>query len=365
MNEHLPYEDELRKRLNDLQLPNEDAAWEDMKRRLDKDDEDKPMIPPVLKGCGGYGIILLLIAIVLLLVVDPASCFHSGTKKPHVKTDSIEIKMQPDKNGKDNREPVPGNDTTHEILLKDTTALSQKGITHSTLLNDSSVDKNEILKRRSSNRGTDKIQNGYSGTNKQNAKTFNQQNNKVSTKKTHQYNHPVKKIKGAVQATVADNTEADSVINDNKNTEHTKTYQPDKTENDTANIVIKAKIDLDSMKKKEVHITTRDNKAKTDSLKQKNIYFGAGLAIHQLLPVAGQKSNPYNSLGRKSSLGDYIPSVYVRLYKDKKWFLQSEFRYGAPQYSKEIVYILKKIIDTSASSITSESKRLKKTFYHQ
>ena len=103
-------------------------------------------------------------------------------------------------------------------------------------------------------------------------------------------------------------------------------------------------------------MTTRQ----TDSLKQKNIYFGAGLAIHQLLPVAGQKSNPYNSLGRKSSLGDYIPSVYVRMYKDKKWFMQSEFRYGAPQYSKEIVYIPKKIIDSLAFHNTSETSRLKR-----
>ncbi len=47
MNEHVPYEDELKKRLDDLPLPNENIAWEDMKRRLDKDDDDRPIIPPV------------------------------------------------------------------------------------------------------------------------------------------------------------------------------------------------------------------------------------------------------------------------------------------------------------------------------
>jgi hypothetical protein len=53
------------------------------------------------------------------------------------------------------------------------------------------------------------------------------------------------------------------------------------------------------------------------------------------------------------------------LYNDKKWFAQSEFRYGAPQYTKDIVFIPKKIIDTSLATVTSESKTVKKTFYHQ
>ena len=64
MNEHLPYEDELKKRLDDLPLPQEDMAWEDMKQRLDKDDKDRPLIPPLFKGCAGYGLLLLLLAIV-------------------------------------------------------------------------------------------------------------------------------------------------------------------------------------------------------------------------------------------------------------------------------------------------------------
>lgn len=53
------------------------------------------------------------------------------------------------------------------------------------------------------------------------------------------------------------------------------------------------------------------------------------------------------------------------MYKDKKWFLQSEFRYGAPQYNKEILYFQKKIIDTLTNTTLSTSNRLKKTYYHQ
>ena len=50
MNEYLPYEDELKKQLDDLPLPSEDIAWDDMKQRLDKDDKDRPLIPPFLKA---------------------------------------------------------------------------------------------------------------------------------------------------------------------------------------------------------------------------------------------------------------------------------------------------------------------------
>ena len=129
--------------------------------------------------------------------------------------------------------------------------------------------------------------------------------------------------------------------------------------------VIKKINTVDTTKKNNKDTVVKKNITKLDSTKQKHYYFGAGLALHQLIPVAGQKSNPYNSLGRKSSLRDYIPSVYLRLYNDKKWFIQSEFRYGAPQYTKDIIFVPKKIIDTSFAVVTSESKTVKKTFYHQ
>jgi len=51
------------------------------------------------------------------------------------------------------------------------------------------------------------------------------------------------------------------------------------------------------------------------------------------------------------------------MYKDGKWFLQSEFRYGAPQYNREILYSQKS--DSMATSSLITSTKLKKTFYHQ
>lgn len=112
--------------------------------------------------------------------------------------------------------------------------------------------------------------------------------------------------------------------------------------------------------------SSTDKKA-TDSAKKNQVFFSAGLTMQQQLPVAGQKSTPYNSQGRKGSLADYIPAVYVRLNKKDKWFLQAEFRYGAPQYSKEFLYQQVSIPDTGTNPRfeTTTSARLKKTFYHQ
>lgn len=59
MNKKLPIEEALEIRLNNLPVPNEDAAWQDMSRLLDK--EKKPRIL-FLKRLG-----ILLLLLVLLL----------------------------------------------------------------------------------------------------------------------------------------------------------------------------------------------------------------------------------------------------------------------------------------------------------
>ena len=87
--------------------------------------------------------------------------------------------------------------------------------------------------------------------------------------------------------------------------------------------------------------------------------------MHQLIPVDGQKLTPYNSQGRKGSLADYIPSVFGRMYRNDKWFLQAEFRYGAPQYEREVIYQQDNQLDTFNITNTITSAKLKKTFYHQ
>ena len=99
-----------------------------------------------------------------------------------------------------------------------------------------------------------------------------------------------------------------------------------------------------------------------DSLKRRHI---AIAGLQQQIPFSGQKSVPYDYYGRKSSLSDYVPSIYLRLEKDKKWFVQTEFRYGAPQSIKDFSYSRQTKLDIANNNLTTTTYRLKKTYYHQ
>jgi hypothetical protein len=98
---------------------------------------------------------------------------------------------------------------------------------------------------------------------------------------------------------------------------------------------------------------------------QKKMFLVAGIGEQQLIPVAGQTAVPYSRYGRKGSLADYVPSVFMQLQKEKKWFIQGEFRYGAAQSVKEFSYNRKTKFDTFSKNVTVTTMRLKKTYYHQ
>ena len=72
MNEHRPYEDELLKKLEQVPLPDEDAAWADMRRRLDKDDDEGIItVPPLLRGCFAYALLFSLLFFGWLIFIWP------------------------------------------------------------------------------------------------------------------------------------------------------------------------------------------------------------------------------------------------------------------------------------------------------
>ena len=140
-------------------------------------------------------------------------------------------------------------------------------------------------------------------------------------------------------------------------------------ENDMVQVKLKDTIAVQKPERKNDSVNLKSGKEeKTKKEKDKPVFvFSAGVGLHQQLPIAGQTFTPYSSQGRKSSLADYLPSVYLRLEKERKWFLQGEFRYGAPQYTRQFTYRQQLVPDTGAnpqySTVTSYG--LKKTFYHQ
>src|SRR5436190_16183851 len=115
MDEHLPYENELVNRLNDLPLPNEEMAWEDMRRRLEKDDRDDPVIVPLVKGCGRYAILLISLVIALLLIIDPAKWFHTKVKERPNNITAVDTNKNRDKQGGVGKAVLPGSTVKNNI----------------------------------------------------------------------------------------------------------------------------------------------------------------------------------------------------------------------------------------------------------
>ncbi len=361
MNERLPYEDELLKRLNDLPLADEDAAWEDMRRRLEKEEKDEPIIPPLLRRCGCYGFVLVLIIIAFLFIADPAKWFHQKYKKEQVRPDSIENKKHQNNTIIKSDKTSPANDIDNKKSFR-YDSLNEKDFTGSrtnydTVSKQKVSIKKSIYYRNNEHRKPLKIH-------KRKNNFYKRPNNNLTAQNNYQHKPYSKKIKQKINM-VAPGNVVDSAISDTKHAEQIDKLHHDPAKENIDSIYLKRKLVLDSIKKKITDTSENVKSNKQDFPKQKSIYFAAGLGLHQLLPIAGQKLNLYNSLGRKNSIADYIPSVYVRMYKNKKWFIQSEFRYGAPQYTRETLFRQSKIIDTSSSTITSTNSNVKKTFYHQ
>lgn len=314
MSERLPYEEQLPQQLRDFPLPDENAAWEDMRRRLEEDDDDG-VIVWWRRGCAGWGLLLLGLLTLGWWIMYENGIF-SGSKNEQKKDSTVNIT------------PVEKNssiDTVNHTPLqtdKGTTLQVDTAMSQATPVPQYSTKEKKTREQKSNIKST------------QTDKVAQQQADKpIAEKPTVQ--------KANDSATAKDTTKF--ITGDS-----TKTVRKD------------------SVKKQIKTDTTASNvKKKTDSLKKKEIFFSAGLGLNQQIPVAGQKAVPYGSQGRKFSLADYIPSVYLRLNKKDKWFIQGEFRYGAPQYTKPLLYFEKADTGIGGGNSRITTKQLQKTYYHQ
>jgi hypothetical protein len=363
MSEQLPYEEQLTQQWNDLPLPDEDMAWADMKRRLDEDDDDR-FIPFWLRGCALWGLLAVLLTGLGWWIVRPEKWFKENTK---LKTETVAKEKEntrpsvtipgeknkgassakvetnkPDSNSEHRvTETISGQKNKREITPpgQDQTTVKQnqgtKKITSITALNQTLQKRKDLIAK------------------KEKKKNLDQKN-------------PLKDEEAVVKL----NTEKKTDGNDKQITDSLKDLKrgdTGKLVTEPTAMVIKrtdtAKTkEADSLAQKKTGITKIKEPSK-DSAKSKSISFAAGLALQQQLPINGQKLVPYNAEGRKGNLADYIPSVYLRMYKNKKWFIQAEFRYGAPQYTKEFLYNQERDSVQGITNVTSNT--LKKTFYHQ
>lgn len=341
MNERLPYEANFHQQLNDILLPDENMAWEDMKRRLQEEDDDTTIVAWWRRGCMLWGILIGALFIVGLY-------WHYSSKN---------LKENSDQN----------NTKTNILISKEKDTVSKYIID---TLNSTKADSGLLISQKTKNVHNDflpveekRLPQKYQE--KQSQKPVDKKNSKKI----------IIRSKNKTKTTVHNSQSEidkppDSIIkNEAVTTLTVTTLNKDDSlslKMDSAFVASKnAEIIKESIKDSLIKKIASEKLLKEDSSRQNKISFGAGLALHQQVPVNGQTLTPYNSLGRKGTLRDYIPSVYLRLNKNNKWFLQAEFRYGAPQNNKVILFDQQIDSIPFSSKIQTTSNNVKKTYYHQ
>jgi hypothetical protein len=384
MNDERPYKEFPPEQLNDLPLPDEEQSWQSMKQLLDKDDNDRVPPPIWFGGCTGWIVMLGLLG-ALWLVFRPDQWLDrsegerqrverqkekGGTDKGgRNKVERQEVERQKDTvltpADKSNEPVQPGTAVTDERPLpqqeetvpgeaRDRTKnnterekVEGKGQKERSLVQRTvqPVKKREIKKNDTGVPQQAEVKRGNT----------KQKPNNTKQRPTNTQQKAPKEKQAIDSGTVVKQTVTPQ-------TTSPKAPSPDSTV--TAKATDPPKKDP-MLPKPTTDSGTQKSTAKKKEHKEKNYYFSAGLALQQQIPFAGQKANPYDYYGRKGSLADYIPSVYLRFHQDRKWFIQSEFRYGAPQSVKEITYGSMSFSDTGNVITTTTAFRLKKTFFHQ
>lgn len=369
MREHSRYE-EMDQQFNDLPMQDEETSWQKMKEMLD-DDDDNIVPPPVfLKSCLGWGILLLAGLTIAWLIVRPEKWWAearrtnqtSSTNKAEKKVvngNPVENTAKPRQDvGEQNTEekthslqPVTETDGTEVVTKSRPTEAISKIKTEedqqkekNIAIDKFSVSNQKLVVKRKQNNVLKIQKNGLSKELEQPIKTNKEATEKIETRNIDHplSNQPQDKTATDINTNEKNNKETDTVI--------TLTSKPPVISDSIKTNADQPKDSLDR---------------KTVKPKQKKLVLAAGIGEQQLIPIAGQTTVPYSRYGRKSSLADYVPSVLVQLQKERKWFVQTEFRYGAAQSVKELSYNQNTKYDAVSSNVTTTTMRLKKTYYHQ
>ncbi len=355
MNKKLPYEEAFNRQMNDLPSPHEDESWQKMKMLLDKN--DKRVSRAFLKKYKTLAILVFLLLTGIGLFIATKNTVKEKPVAASEKTYNLQQKKLTDDTQKKVHQPLAVKQNT----AADTSKKRRNNIDHhkDQILSVASNSNKILPLKKQFNLG--KEINSHAGKSVLRGNRSNQNNNPVSNQitKTKAGGSPIKTIVAPTSNnpislpeplfSFPENKEAnDSFPNFHMNEKDQLSIYPKDT------ISIK-----DDIMNKEA-IATKN----TPSYRNKKYQLSAGIGVQQIVPVGGQKAVSYGYNGIKSTFSDYIPSMYLRLERNKQWFLQGEFNYAAPQLVKEFSYNRHTKADTSGT-ITTATLRLKKTFYHE
>jgi hypothetical protein len=382
MSEKLPYEEQLQHKWDDLPLPDEDMAWKDMKRRLDEEDDDGIIVPPPPAGCRGLGILLSLVLLGgLWWMLHPEKWFMKNETKT-VQQSSFDNKQQNINGNKTEKKPDDKSENSAEKTNRnDMNERRPDRIVTNKTTTDTSLQRNSISKD-GSRVGTIQTQKSEA-VRSQKALLVRDDKQKIVNpvpQKQIRRKEPDNKrepdSKSNIITLLSDKTLTGEKTKPDSLVAYSKVapadFEKKNIVSDSLNIISKNQPDTvqrkieDSAASKIRNPPVNNNPLPREKEKEKkSVFFSGGVGLHQQIPIGGQKWVTYGSLGRKEILTDYIPSLNFRMEKENRWFLQVEFRYGAPQHTKQFVYSQKIVNDTPNQVTNTTSSVLRKTFYHQ
>lgn len=345
MSDNQPNHEFMDGQWSDLPVPDGEQAWQKMNALLDGEDKKRPIVPPLfLRSCALWGTLLLTVAAALWFLFTGNADHTIGEAKQQ----PTQVVVQ---------KPATGISTNPSIHPSKTSgAASGETAAPNNFTRQNTVLKQKRIKDEANLKSSDTSPFPYPVKTKEQARV-----NKEVTKQNHSIKQP-------------------SHVTDTKPPKPTQGVQPSITNpTRTKDTTVATPVPVNDAKQNtSAPAPSKDTTKKAlaepapaaaaSTIKppgQKLFYFTAGIGEQQQIPVAGQAAFPYNYYGRKGSISDYIPSLYVRLHWQEKWFLQAEFRYGAPQSVNDFSFSRQTKYDATTNNITTTSLVLKKTYYHQ
>ena len=383
MNERQPYEEQMNRRWDELPLPDENMAWADMKRRLEKDNDDRLLIPPVRKGCGLWTLLIALLLIgTLWLIVRPEKWFNNESESGIATTERNKESEKSDTSMVISGEKKGEVETSINKSAVDTSSRTYNDRDSSTNRNFSETISQQ--KSRNTNSQNERSQVRIKSTTGQPTNSTRDNKNSSLNRSNSQKQDTGRIVKPNDRAAQIVAVNEPAAIKNTNDRDVFNSTEPKKDSVSVADRILQGNNKIDTVETvnnitsdssvvpvKKDSVAVLDSsmvRPKNDKTKEKRaVFFAAGIGMHQQIPIAGQGSVTYDSFGRKGRLSDYIPSVYFIMEKDRRWFLEGGFRYGAPQHNRTTAFNLVSQIDSTPNTtfITTNTKFLKKTFYHQ
>jgi len=350
-------------KLQQVWLPSVDESWTGMRTILNK---EMPIAPA--KKWRRW----LLLILFLLLVLGICTCpgrIHLSNQSENSGSPNINHHKKQD-NTPPGRKYEKRKDTAYVITNQKSMPVKTDNRDHHST-NSEINDLSTIAMNRKVNNHSNKKKRPIKNIYSEDVMTYdqpNKQNKTGSDTKKNPHNHyKIKKINGGKTTIVA----ADKKPFNNKEpiastTETTIGSSPspnqvlkshDSVSEQKMNSLLNKKDSLYTVKKNGDDSSSKKNKKPANQPIKKG--WALGIGINQFFPIAGQQRSGFNSNGTNGSITDYIPVPMARYYFSNKIYVQLEFQFNVPQYTKQL---LATQTTDSVSGIT-QSVYIKKLYY--